>query len=91
MTSGTTPSGGWANRLEPPKKEAPCVSPAEAEVLQWLAAGLTDEEIADRVCRSVWTVRGHLKDLYLKFDVHTRAGLLMAAVKLGLLGPPKND
>lgn len=51
----------------------------ELEVLNLLAEGLTNKEIADRLVISTNTVKRHLKAIFGKLDIHTRSA---AAAKI---------
>jgi DNA-binding CsgD family transcriptional regulator len=44
----------------------------EAEVLEWVACGKTNQEIAALLVVSAHTVRKHLENIYEKLGVHTR-------------------
>lgn len=44
----------------------------EAEVVQLLREGLTNQQIAERLVVSAGTVRTHLENVFAKLDVHTR-------------------
>jgi pimeloyl-ACP methyl ester carboxylesterase/DNA-binding CsgD family transcriptional regulator len=57
------------------------LSPRELEVLELVAAGLTNEAIATRLCLSVRTVERHLSNVYLKLRVSGKAGRAAAAVR----------
>jgi DNA-binding NarL/FixJ family response regulator len=48
------------------------VTPREYEILELLSKGYLDKEIAARLKISGWTVRGHLKNIFEKLNVHTR-------------------
>ena len=48
------------------------LSKRETEILEWLAQGLANKEIADRLGLSIETVRVHLKRIYSKLHVHSR-------------------
>jgi len=48
------------------------LSPREREVLDLLALGLPDKEIASKLCISLTTVRFHLKHIYDKLHVRSR-------------------
>jgi DNA-binding CsgD family transcriptional regulator len=54
----------------------------EREVLNLLADGLTNGEIAQRLWVSPGTVRRHLENIYEKLDVHTRTAAVRAAARL---------
>jgi len=56
------------------------VTPREAEVLQWLAAGKTDREIAALLGCSHRTVQKHLQRLYVKLGVETRTAAVMRSL-----------
>jgi LuxR family transcriptional regulator, maltose regulon positive regulatory protein len=60
----------------------------EREVLRLLATGLTNKEIADRLLMSVHTVNSHLKAIYGKLGVTTRAAATRAALGSGLADGP---
>jgi len=44
----------------------------EHEVLALLSKGYVDKEIADSLRISIWTVHGHVKNIFEKLGVHTR-------------------
>ncbi len=53
----------------------------EKEVLQCAASGMTVKELALKLNLSFYTVETHLKNIYQKFRVHNRQGLLTKATK----------
>jgi DNA-binding CsgD family transcriptional regulator len=55
----------------------------EREVLQWLAAGKTDRDIADILAISPRTVHKHLQRIYEKLGVETRTAAVVRAMRLG--------
>jgi DNA-binding NarL/FixJ family response regulator len=57
----------------------------EVEVLRLVALGLTDAEAADRLFLSVRTVNAHLRSIYRKLDVSSRAAAGRFAAENGLL------
>jgi predicted ATPase/DNA-binding CsgD family transcriptional regulator len=57
----------------------------ELEVLRHVAEGLTTPEVAERLVLSVRTVENHLRSIYNKLDVSTRAAATRIAVEHGLL------
>lgn len=61
------------------------LSEREYEVLQWMTAGMTYNEIAGRMMISVNTVRYHVKGLYGKLAVTSRAGAIARAREFGLM------
>jgi DNA-binding NarL/FixJ family response regulator len=56
------------------------LSPRELEVLGLVAAGLTNEAIAERLCLSVRTVERHLSTIYAKLRLSGKAARAAAAV-----------
>lgn len=48
----------------------------EIDVVNAAGAGLTNQQIADHLCISFFTVQSHLKSIYSKLGVHNRAGFL---------------
>lgn len=61
------------------------LSEREMEVLQLVATGCSDREIADRLVVVVGTVKRHLNNIYGKLLVHSRTQALARARELGLL------
>lgn len=57
----------------------------EQEILQLIAQGHTNQEIADKLVLSVSTVQTHRGHIMEKLNLHSRAQLLQYAVRLGLL------
>jgi RNA polymerase sigma factor (sigma-70 family) len=51
----------------------------EREVFELLAKGMTNKEIADALVITNNTVKRHLKAVFEKLDVHTRAAALSKA------------
>jgi two-component system, OmpR family, response regulator len=61
------------------------LTPRELEVLQLLAEGLTQPQIARRLVISPRTVGTHIQNLLGKLDVHSRAQAVALAHRLGLV------
>ncbi|MFN8491199.1 MAG: LuxR C-terminal-related transcriptional regulator [Caldilineaceae bacterium] len=57
----------------------------ELEVLQLVAQGLSDRQIAEQLIVVIGTVKRHLNNLYGKLGVHTRTQALVRARELNLL------
>jgi DNA-binding NarL/FixJ family response regulator len=49
----------------------------EHEVLALLSKGYLDKEIADFLRISIWTVHGHVKNIFEKLNVHSRTGAVV--------------
>lgn len=56
------------------------LTPAEIRILEQVVDGKTNKEIAEEVYLSPWTVKTHIKNIYKKMQVNSRA----AAVRLAL-------
>lgn len=61
------------------------LSPREREVLQLLAEGLGNQEIADRLTISAGTVRKHVERLCAAFGAHSRGQVVAVARREGML------
>ncbi len=61
------------------------LSEREIEVLQRIAEGLTNREIADRLYLALNTVKVHTRNIYGKLGVNNRTGAVARARDLGLL------
>lgn len=55
-----------------PLHEMGKLTPREKEILNHLSKGYLDKEIAYTLGISVWTVHGHLKNIFEKLQVHSR-------------------
>jgi LuxR family transcriptional regulator, maltose regulon positive regulatory protein len=61
------------------------LSEREMQVLQLLAQGYADKQIAQTLIIANQSVHQHLKNIYSKLDVHSRTEAIFQAQKLGLL------
>ena len=61
------------------------ISQRELEVLQLMASGLSNNEIADRLHISLDTVKSHSKSLFSKLEVHRRTQAIEKARRLSLI------
>ena len=57
------------------------LSPRENEVLQLIAEGYTNKQIAEILCISIKTVQSHRMNLMSKLDLHNRADLIKYAIQ----------
>ena len=78
---GEDPSGTGTLGPSPP------LSSREVEVLRYIAAGLSNQEIATRLYVSKYTVKAHARTIYDKLDAHSRTAAVARARKLGILPP----
>jgi two-component system response regulator DesR len=79
---------GSGMTLFPPKADqpAPLLTEREREVLDLIAAGATNREIAGRLYLSPHTVKEHTSALYRKLRARNRAEAVQRAQRIGLLG-----
>lgn len=68
-----------------PNKELPVLTRREKEVLELIAAGHTNQDIADKLFISCTTVDTHRKNLLQKFEAKNVAVLINLATKNGFL------
>jgi LuxR family maltose regulon positive regulatory protein len=83
-----TPGPGWT---EAGRSAQPLVEPLtdrELEVLQHLAGGLSNREIAQRLFISLPTVKSHARNIYGKLGVSGRKQAVARAKALGILPSP---
>jgi DNA-binding NarL/FixJ family response regulator len=66
-------------------RERKRLSSREKEILQLIAEGYTNSEIAHTLKLSVKTVQTHRSHIMAKLDIHTIAGLTRHAIKIGLV------
>jgi LuxR family maltose regulon positive regulatory protein len=64
------------------------LSERELEVLELVASGLTNREIAARLFLSLNTVKGHTRSIYGKLGVHSRTQAVARARAIGILTSP---
>ena len=64
------------------------LTPREAEVLQLIADGLTNGEIAERLVVSPTTVKSHINHLFAKAGLRDRAQAVRYAYRHGIAEPP---
>ena len=80
-------SGQTGSSRTPPSKSEliESLSERELEVLQLIAAGLTNPEIASRLFLALNTVKAHTRNIYGKLGVNSRTQAVARARALGIL------
>jgi two-component system response regulator DesR len=73
----------FARRADQPQ---PLLSAREREVLDLIAAGSTNREIAEQLYLSPHTIKEHTSALYRKLGARNRAEAVQLAQRIGLLG-----
>lgn len=76
-------AGSW--RQEAAETSSSSLTARELEVLQLLAEGLTNQEIAKRLDLSARTVKTHVQNLLSKLDVPDRTGAVARGFRVGLI------
>jgi DNA-binding NarL/FixJ family response regulator len=69
--------------VDPPRVAE--LTPREMEVMQGLARGLRNKEIAADLGVTSNTVHMHIKNIFFKFDVHDRTAALATAIRRGIV------
>lgn len=96
-TLGTQPGSVAVVLSTPPRPRPPTVpdswplTPAERDVVAQLVGGLTNRQIADRLCVSENTVQTHLRRVYDKLDVHSRGELVARYFREAFWAEPGGD
>ncbi len=72
-------------RLAPQVQSQVTFTPRESEILELLAQGLNYGPIGDKLFISLDTVRNHIRHIYEKLQVHSKAEAVAKAIKHGLL------
>jgi LuxR family maltose regulon positive regulatory protein len=86
-----TDKSGHAQSMSPGKRFDVLLTDHEQEVLEHLARGLSNKQIALRIDKTEATVKYHLRRIYAKLGVRSRAMALVTARKTMLLNqPPRN-
>ena len=75
----------YSSATLPSDSNAPIITRREKEVLQLIAEGHTNKEIADKLFVSQSTVDSHRKNLLAKFNAQNTASLITHAAKAGLV------
>jgi len=67
------------------KRPAVDLSERESEIMRLVAEGLSNREIAERLCLAVGTVKKHVYNIYAKLDVRKRTQAVAKAREMDLL------
>lgn len=80
-----TSSSQSMSSITPLSPASHVLSQRELEILQLIAAGFSNQEIAARLVISVGTTKKHLEHIYEKLDAHSRTQAVAGARALGVL------
>lgn len=61
------------------------------DVLRCLGRGMSNEEIAQELVITVWTVRSHVHNLLEKLNLSSRTQAALYAVEIGLVVPGSGE
>ncbi|MGH2992140.1 MAG: LuxR C-terminal-related transcriptional regulator, partial [Solirubrobacterales bacterium] len=77
----------WTRRTRGPRRRPPggwgSLTPTEVRVVELVAAGLTNPQVAERMFVSKATVKTHVAHIFKKLDVHSRTELSAKALERG--------
>ncbi|MCZ7551190.1 MAG: DNA-binding response regulator [Anaerolineae bacterium UTCFX2] len=73
------------SRTQQEEEKLEALTPREQEILELLAEGLTNDEIAEHLVISRHTVARHRENLMRKLDLHNRSELVKYAIRKGLI------
>ncbi len=95
LTSGTVLSPellpAWLEQYRRLARAAdPILSPRERAILQLVAQGVSNREIANRLALSLQTIKNHLSVVYAKLSVGNRTEAVVVAMERGLLDQEPN-
>lgn len=76
------------SEAEPEPVGLRALSPREREVLALIAAGLTNQEITDRLVVSPATVKTHVRSILAKLDARDRVQAVLIAHRHGVVADP---
>ena len=77
----------WPERRRRAPAELDELTPREREVMELVAYGLTNAEIAERLVVSPATAKTHVSRTMMKLHAHDRAQLVVLASQTGLVSP----
>ena len=73
------------NRPKKTPSKLSSLTEREVDILKLVADGLSNQEIADRLCLSVWTVRTYVTGILEKLGVQNRTQATLLALRDGLV------
>lgn len=92
VKTGPAPAIGWrlpiSRRDEYEEVKIARLTDREREVIELVGKGMRNQQIADKLCISVITVRHHLTSVFSKLEVGDRFELAIYSFRHGLANPP---
>jgi DNA-binding NarL/FixJ family response regulator len=92
VKTAAEPATGWQSPV--PKRDAyeevkiARLTDREREVIELIGQGMRNQQIADKLCISVITVRHHLTSIFSKLELGDRFELAIYSFRHGLARPP---
>ncbi len=90
--TGALPTFGWRlpvyRRDEYEEVKIARLTDREREVIELVGQGMRNQQIADKLCISIITVRHHLTSIFSKLEVGDRFELAIYSFRHGLAKPP---
>ncbi len=81
---------GWNKTFQANEVDYKPITSREAEILQWVHEGKTNQNIADTLQISALTVKNHVQSILRKLNVLNRSHAAVKALSLGLIKPTKS-
>ncbi|MGD8216172.1 response regulator [Aestuariimicrobium sp. Y1814] len=78
-------------REHPVPADRPHLAPRERELLTWLAEGLSNKEIAQKMYLAEGSVKQYLSQIGEKLGRKSRTQILVRAIRLGLVDPHESN
>ena len=72
-------------RLREPPEEEP-LTPREREIVRYVAVGMRNAEVAQKLAISEVTVKTHLNNIFTKLHLRGRTALALYAIRVGIIG-----
>ncbi len=89
--SGNGASGQAVSAGPVSLSKVPPLTEREREILRWVAAGLQNKEIAQKLGISLATVRNHIHNILEKLDVHSKLEAVSLAFRQGWVSGPHGE
>lgn len=78
-------------RADEDSSPARCLSRREADVLQLMADGSSNQEIAEQLHLSHHTVRNHVQHIFARLGAHSKLEAVAIGLRRGLVAPPHRN
>jgi DNA-binding NarL/FixJ family response regulator len=92
VKTAAAPALGWKSQIskrdEYEEVKIARLTDREREVIELVGQGMRNQQIADKLCISVITVRHHLTSIFSKLEVGDRFELAIYSFRHGLAKPP---